>query len=573
MSRRTGAYRADKSAPEVYDQSGAAIDTADSPRRIGRLPLLAGLATLAGAAAVYLLRLDRVAGLVVDDAWYVLLAKALASGQGYRLINAPTPDLMPFYPPGFPFLLSFVFRIAPDFPSNVPLLKSVSILASLGASGICWWYFVRVRRAPWYFGLAVAACTAIAPSLVYISTAMVMSEPLFLLAQMGAIALVERGVQEENRNRVLIFILLGGLVTGFALLVRSVALMLAAGGVIYLLLSRHRRGAAIFVLGAAAVFGPWTIYSRIHAPTPEQRQEQNGYIVQDYTTQFWQRRAGDTSSGTIRFGQVPERVWNNLAEVTTSDAASLFLAPFLSVLNEAGARGGVSFLIFLFVAAGHIAAARERLTMAEISVPMMLGLILVWPWETFRFVIPLLPFAIFYLLIGLRLIYHLHLRLSQRPITSAWAGMSAIASVIILVSLYGNIKYTIDKYSADANKHPQLIRAFDENLKLLEWMNNMLPADAVVATPNPPLVYLYTGRRTIAIDNPGANWATWQRLRVSHLAHISPAPLGQPSQAERRYSIVYQSPGELNLRVVDLGPPESREPWGTTAPRFNNMIR
>lgn len=573
MSRRTGSTSADKSTPDVYEESGVTGETADSRPWIGRLPLLAGLVTLAAAVAVYLLRLDRVVGLVIDDAWYVLLAKALASGQGYRLINAPTPDLMPFYPPGFPFLLSFVFRIDPDFPSNILLLKSVSVLASLGASGICWWYFVRVRRAPWYFGLAVAACTALAPSLANISTAMVMSEPLFLLVQIGAIALVERGVQGEEGNRAWIWILLGGSVAGFGMLVRAVALMLVLGGVIYLLFRRHRRGAAIFVLGVAAVFGPWTIYSRIHAPTPEQRQEQNGYIVQDYTTQFWQRRAGDTSSGTIRLGQLPERVWNNLAKVAASDTASLFLAPFLSVLNETGAHGGVSFLLFLFVVAGHIATVRKQITMAEICTPLMLGLILIWPWETFRFVIPLLPFAIFYLLIGLRLIYHLHLRLSQRPITPAWAGMSAIAAVMILVSLYGNIRYTMDKYSSDANKHPQLIRAFDENLKALEWMNNMLPEDAVVATLNPALVYLYTGRRTVAIDNPAQNWATWRRLRVSHMAYISVSPVSQPSQAERRYSIVYQSPGELNLRVVDLGPPESREPWGTTTPRITNMIQ
>jgi hypothetical protein len=40
-------------------------------------------------APIYLLRIDHVVGMVVDDAWYVLLAKALADGRGYELINAP----------------------------------------------------------------------------------------------------------------------------------------------------------------------------------------------------------------------------------------------------------------------------------------------------------------------------------------------------------------------------------------------------------------------------------------------------------------------------------------------------
>src|SRR5262245_9076851 len=81
---------------------------------------------------IYWLRLDRVVGLYVDDAWYVLLGQAMATGQGYRLTNSPSPGILPFYPPGYPFLLSLVFRLAPQFPQNFLFLKSVSCLAMFG---------------------------------------------------------------------------------------------------------------------------------------------------------------------------------------------------------------------------------------------------------------------------------------------------------------------------------------------------------------------------------------------------------------------------------------------------------
>jgi hypothetical protein len=68
-------------------------------------------AALALALTIYGLRLDHVVGLIVDDAWYVLLAKALATGQGYTLINSPTPGITPFYPPGFAALLSIFYRL------------------------------------------------------------------------------------------------------------------------------------------------------------------------------------------------------------------------------------------------------------------------------------------------------------------------------------------------------------------------------------------------------------------------------------------------------------------------------
>ena len=52
----------------------------------------------------------------VYDAWYVMLAKGLAEGRGYQLINAPIEGILPGYPPGFPALLSLVFHLSAEFP-------------------------------------------------------------------------------------------------------------------------------------------------------------------------------------------------------------------------------------------------------------------------------------------------------------------------------------------------------------------------------------------------------------------------------------------------------------------------
>ena len=62
------------------------------------------LALFAVVGLAYLPRLDDMCGLFSDDAWYVLLARALATGKGYTLTNLPTPGIAPVYPPGFPLL-------------------------------------------------------------------------------------------------------------------------------------------------------------------------------------------------------------------------------------------------------------------------------------------------------------------------------------------------------------------------------------------------------------------------------------------------------------------------------------
>jgi hypothetical protein len=81
----------------------------------------------AGVLAVYLLRLDRAAGLIIDDAWYILLARTLAEGRGFFLVSSPTAPILPSAPVGFPLMLSFVFRLNPLFPQNLWMLKAVSI--------------------------------------------------------------------------------------------------------------------------------------------------------------------------------------------------------------------------------------------------------------------------------------------------------------------------------------------------------------------------------------------------------------------------------------------------------------
>ena len=108
----------------------------------------------------YLPRLDDVCGLFSDDAWYVLLARALATGEGYTLTNLPTPGVAPVYPPGFPLLLSLVFRMAPGFPGNVVLLKAVSIVSMAAVAVLTIRYCCRDQGfsfpTAWFVALATA---------------------------------------------------------------------------------------------------------------------------------------------------------------------------------------------------------------------------------------------------------------------------------------------------------------------------------------------------------------------------------------------------------------------------------
>src|SRR5687767_14021589 len=59
------------------------------------------------------------AGVFQDDGIYVVLGKALASGEGYRYLNLPGEPYATHYPPGYPLFLALLWKVAPEFPQNV----------------------------------------------------------------------------------------------------------------------------------------------------------------------------------------------------------------------------------------------------------------------------------------------------------------------------------------------------------------------------------------------------------------------------------------------------------------------
>ena len=93
--------------------------TTQAPRQTNQRFMLLAAIGIVVFFAIYLLRLDRSVGMFMDDAWYALLGKALATGQGYTLINSPTPGILPLYPPAYPFLLAIMFKVWPQFPDNI----------------------------------------------------------------------------------------------------------------------------------------------------------------------------------------------------------------------------------------------------------------------------------------------------------------------------------------------------------------------------------------------------------------------------------------------------------------------
>ena len=112
-----------------------------------------------------------------DDTLYVSSAKSLAQGHGYRIESLPDRPYQTKYPPLYPLLLSALWRINPEFPSNLQLAVLFAWLMSLVAYGLYRGrgsdsvskYLLAGKTMPWYaMGLSILATQASA--ITFIST-------------------------------------------------------------------------------------------------------------------------------------------------------------------------------------------------------------------------------------------------------------------------------------------------------------------------------------------------------------------------------------------------------------------
>jgi hypothetical protein len=482
------------------------------------------LAAGALVLAVYLLRLDRVVGLVGDDAWYALLGRTVARGEGYQLANAPTPGLLPAFPPGFALLLAPLWVLAPAFPANVLVLKALPI-AAMFAAGVLTYAYSRARTdGSSTLALAVAVATVLVPSLVFLATSTLMSEGVFLVVQLATLVALERWPSRAGT-------VAAGVGAALTVLIRTMGVALPLGALAYLGVTRQWRRAALFAAAVFVLLAPWQLYAQRHAQPLALRQAQGG-VAWSYRESFWMQWGGAPYSGTVTLRGLPARLAVNAVDIVTRDMVALVAPSLLRGPQESGleilavgslgdpgpmgngdATEALSAGIFLVMVIGWVRALRRRLSAAEFAVPLSLAMIIVWPFWSFRFVLPLAPVLLIYLVDGLRALTPSSRRVPALVIAGV-IGLSVVDHAQYIARLRsGEPEWAV--YAADTDA-------------VLAWLQQH-PADGIIATTNPALVHLRTGAPTIALEGriDQALKARGVRYVVSvHLAGI-PRPANQ----------------------------------------------
>jgi hypothetical protein len=221
-------------------------------RRLGLALVAALAAVLLGIVYIFAWWTPSV-GLFHDDGVYLVTAKALAEGKGYRIISLPGEIPQTKYPFLFPAALSLIWRTFPDFPRNIHLLKALPLLCALLWFALSYKLLIRLKanstEAFWIVLLTAA------PLVIFLSTNL-MSEPLFGL--LFTAALLSAHAVEHSESDALAWA--AGSLSALAFLTPTAGIALLIAIPLAFLIQRRFGAASRFLLIGGLLACIWPVW-------------------------------------------------------------------------------------------------------------------------------------------------------------------------------------------------------------------------------------------------------------------------------------------------------------------------
>ena len=425
-----------------------------------------------------------------DNAGYMILGEALASGQGYRDIYLPLGPLHTKYPPLYPLLLA-VFTPLGSFQ----LLK----LTSLALTTLAVWLTYRLADRLVGRGAAVVAAGLLAVSPVLLEYShYVLSEALFVVLVVTALLWLERAAQgstgEDGQRGIPSALLLGLAAAAAAFLTRTAGLPLLAAAVLFFALERKPRRFVLATAVASASAGGWWLYQRWASAAQGADISRPTYLKEMLLRNPYDPAAGSAGPGDLAIRGI-ENLWSYVSEILPRALAG----------GWGAAPGGEAVLAALGLVlaglafGGWVRRSMRRLGPAEIFTVLYVFMLALWPrvWTDQRFLLPLLPLLLAYAAsgaseLGLRLIGGREGARTTALATGALAAAVGIGAAITAAARTPDSVRCLAEFRAGVPCDPPELASF---YAAAEWAAVNTSPDAIAVSRKPRIFFWISGRR------------------------------------------------------------------------------
>lgn len=432
-------------------------------------------------------------GHMEDDSIYFSSARELALGHGYVMPSLPGSPPATKYPILYPWLLSWVWRINPNFPGNLHLAAILN--AGFGACYLvlAFVFLRRMKELSSWAALGLTTLCAASPTFLAL-TANLMSDVSFGACALAAFILADTIRNDSSWKAALI----GGMVAGLVPLLRTVGAPLVLGLLIAVALRAGVRRAAFYAAGCAPFLAllAWRSIAVKPALAP---------MITEATL------CADSWKMTWLYYTSYARYWSSdvlahhvLGPVLQNGVWGAFSQPGSYFVDGAGMHPAVLAVVALVFTSAVVirGIARQTQTSGWRPVHLALGLyllpLLVWDYANFeRFLFPFLPlFAAGMWIEVVHLATNVTREVRTKPgiSTNIVAGFFCLAGFALLLGAVLSWAQDIKTVYATSSIRGDLLQQKKEAYR---WLRENAPQDARIMAYEDASLFLYTSRHAI----------------------------------------------------------------------------
>jgi hypothetical protein len=437
----------------------------DAPTLTRRLTLL--LVALLGAHALLAWQL-RARGVFTfgDDAAYLLLSRSLRAFS-YREVQFIGEPIAARFPPGYPAILA----IAGVFGERLGVIAAAGIAFS--ASGL--WAMFDVIRRRWSAQLALLVTGVVAVNPIFVRDAgAIASEGAFMALVLWSLWAADRCESGARRGVV------AGATAIMAAMVRSAGVTLPLALGVHWLLRRRIRAVAALAVASAMTVGAWLAWTTL-AP---RRDVRRSYIDDAVVAE---------TPGASPVSVIAQRIRTNTTEYLAQTAPDELALP---LVKRTHIDNVVWVLLIVTLAGAGMASAWRRWNAAVVWFALYALLLAVWPYNIERFLEPLLPLVIAFMIVGAWTIASIPWQSGRWPVVAP----AAVGALLAGLSLGRNADAVADAADCDRNRVSCAPAPSLDYVDASIYAATHTPPDARFVAPKNATLYYFAPRQSVFWD-------------------------------------------------------------------------
>jgi 4-amino-4-deoxy-L-arabinose transferase-like glycosyltransferase len=429
-------------------------------------------------------------GWLRDDAIYFSSAKALAEGKGYILPSVPGMPAATKYPVLYSWLLSWVWRWNPSFPSNLSAALVLNLIFGCLFALMSFAFLRQLKGLNDITRVVLTSFCALHP-LVLFHAGNVLTDVPFAAIALTAIVLAYKSIEAQGGAASAI---LSGVVCGFAILMRALGAPVAAGLCFVMLLRRRWRESMAYAASVAPFFVAmfWRSIVSVPQKPPSAASScaaawQNTWFYYTNYPAFWKVAAIDNHT-----------FWQNVH----ANIIACLLQPGMYLFEAPAAKSYILGLIIaiLLSAIALRGLVRQVQTNGWHPIFLVLGLylmpLLIWDYPSpDRFLLPFLPLFVvgiaresIYLTELVRVYFHKRSNMESRITVIFFCATGAILLVAVGFSWWWGTNFLRQKSQQRAD-------LLAEKREAYQWLRqNGVPSARFIAWED-ATAFLYTSRQ------------------------------------------------------------------------------